>query len=88
MPLHHCPSGNTAAPAAPAMSRSGVELDMCTSCRGVWMNPGELKKALGAVEAESEGQGKVRQSLEREADSFRRDPQEWVWSHHEDKGPR
>lgn len=52
------------------------------------MDRGELKNVLGAVNAESQCQGKVRQSLEREAGAFRRDPLEWVWRHPEDEGRR
>ena len=78
MPLLLCPNCNTS---MQTITRSGVELDICSSCRGVWMDRGELEKVLGAVRAESEDQGKARQSLEREADAFRRDPQEWVRRH-------
>jgi len=53
MPLLLCPNCNTS---MQIIARSGVELDMCPTCRGVWMDRGELEKVLGAVKAESEDQ--------------------------------
>lgn len=37
--------------------RDGVEIDVCSSCRGVWLDRGELEKllALAAREVESYG---------------------------------
>ncbi|MCA6223469.1 MAG: zf-TFIIB domain-containing protein [Phenylobacterium sp.] len=85
MPLLLCPNCNDS---MQTVARSGVELDMCPSCRGIWMDRGELEKVLGAVKSESEDQVRARQALEREADSFRRDPQEWVRRHPYDEGRR
>ena len=31
------------------ISRNGVHVDVCTSCRGVWLDRGELEKLLGQV---------------------------------------
>jgi Zn-finger nucleic acid-binding protein len=36
-----------------ALNRSGVEFDMCPSCRGVWLDRGELEKVIENVRAEA-----------------------------------
>jgi len=38
-----CPSCNTALQMA---ERSGIEIDYCPSCRGVWLDRGELDKII------------------------------------------
>lgn len=43
MPLLLCPNCNTSMQAA---HRSGVELDICPQCRGVWLDRGELEKII------------------------------------------
>ncbi len=37
--------------------RSGVEIDYCPTCRGVWLDRGELDKILDRAAAESTGYG-------------------------------
>lgn len=34
-----------------SLTRSGVEFDMCPSCRGVWLDRGELEKLIAAEPA-------------------------------------
>ena len=46
MPLLMCP--NDDAPMQ-TMERSGVQFDMCPSCRGVWLDRGELEKLMSAA---------------------------------------
>ena len=46
MPLLLCPNDNTS---MQTVQRSGVEFDMCPSCRGVWLDRGELEKLIGAA---------------------------------------
>lgn len=78
MPLLLCPNCNTS---MQAVSRSGVELDMCPQCRSVWLDRGELEKILaGAREGEGE-QRQARQHFEREVGEFHRDPDAWKRSH-------
>jgi Zn-finger nucleic acid-binding protein len=49
MPLLLCPNCNTS---MSAVQRQGVEFDMCPSCRGVWLDRGELEKLVtGASES-------------------------------------
>ena len=45
MPLLLCPNCDTG---TKSLSRSGVELDMCPKCRGVWLDRGELEKIIDA----------------------------------------
>ncbi|MDO9224177.1 MAG: zf-TFIIB domain-containing protein [Caulobacter sp.] len=43
MPLLVCPNDNAA---MQSVSRSGVEFDFCPTCRGVWLDRGELEKLM------------------------------------------
>lgn len=85
MPLLLCPNCNTS---MQTVSRSGVELDMCPSCRGVWMDRGELEKVLGAVREDIEDRGQPRKPPERESDAFRRHPEDGVRRYSDDDGRR
>ena len=46
MPLMSCPTCDTA---MQEVSRSGVQIDICPRCKGVWLDRGELEKLLGQV---------------------------------------
>lgn len=46
MPLLMCP--NDDAPMQ-TLERSGVQFDMCPTCRGVWLDRGELEKLMSAA---------------------------------------
>lgn len=52
MPLLLCPNDNTS---MQSTQRSGVEFDICPTCRGVWLDRGELEKLLaeerGAIQS-------------------------------------
>ena len=43
MPLLMCPNDNAS---MTTMNRNGVEFDMCPTCRGVWLDRGELEKLM------------------------------------------
>ena len=43
MPLLLCPNCNVS---MQNVQRMGIELDMCPTCRGVWLDRGELEKIL------------------------------------------
>lgn len=43
MPLLLCPNDNTS---MQTVHRSGVEFEMCPTCRGVWLDRGELEKMM------------------------------------------
>ncbi len=49
MPLLMCPNDSSA---MQTMERSGVQFDMCPSCRGVWLDRGELEKLMEAAAAD------------------------------------
>jgi uncharacterized protein len=46
MPLLMCPNDN--APMQ-TVERSGVQFDMCPTCRGVWLDRGELENLMQAA---------------------------------------
>ena len=48
MPLLLCPNDNSS---MQTVQRSGVEFDMCPTCRGVWLDRGELEKLMATAEA-------------------------------------
>lgn len=78
MPLLLCPNCNTA---MQNVARSGVELDMCPSCRGVWLDRGELEKILSAGREEVEDERRSRERFDREVGDFHRDPEDWRRRH-------
>lgn len=49
MPLLMCPNDNAA---MQTLERNGVQFDMCPSCRGVWLDRGELEKLMAAATEE------------------------------------
>lgn len=78
MPLLLCPNCNTS---MQNVARSGVEIDMCPGCRGVWLDRGELEKLL---EGQREAQGGFREDrdrFEREVKAFHADPDDWKRRH-------
>jgi len=46
MPLLMCPNDNAA---MQTLERSGVQFDMCPTCRGVWLDRGELEKLMDSA---------------------------------------
>jgi Zn-finger nucleic acid-binding protein len=50
MPLLTCP--NDESPMT-TVERSGVQFDMCPTCRGVWLDRGELEKLMAASRDEA-----------------------------------
>ena len=49
MPQLMCPNDNSS---MQTMNRAGVEFDMCPTCRGVWLDRGELEKLMSSAQAE------------------------------------
>lgn len=78
MPLLLCPNCNTS---MQAVNRSGVELDICPTCRGVWLDRGELEKILGDERQVRQADADDRRRFDREVDDFRRDPDDWRKRH-------
>ena len=56
MPLMLCPNCNTSM--AP-VNRQDVEFDMCPTCRGVWLDRGELEKLVAGASPERATGGTV-----------------------------
>jgi len=52
MPLLLCPNDNGA---MQTVQRSGVEFDICPTCRGVWLDRGELEKMLATARQDMAG---------------------------------
>jgi len=46
MPLLMCPNDNAS---MQTLERSGVQFDMCPTCRGVWLDRGELEKLMDSA---------------------------------------
>lgn len=63
MPLLMCPNCNSS---MQALNRTGVEFDMCPSCRGVWLDRGELEKVIENVRAEASAQAAPTPPMERQ----------------------
>src|SRR5690606_13614717 len=71
MPLLMCPNDNTA---MQTLDRSGVQFDMCPSCRGVWLDRGELEKLMESATAD--GRASVPQSAPQPAPSAYAQPRQ------------
>ncbi len=78
MPLLLCPNDNTS---MQNVNRGGVEIDICPTCRGVWLDRGELEKLLEGTRQEQSGQMEDRQRFDREVQDFHRNPDEWKKRH-------
>ena len=65
MPLLVCPNDNAA---MQTVARAGVEFDFCPTCRGVWLDRGELEKLMSGV-AEDESLHAARRAGPRTAAS-------------------
>jgi Zn-finger nucleic acid-binding protein len=50
MPLLLCPNDNSS---MQTVDRAGVQFDMCPTCRGVWLDRGELEKLMDSAVQDS-----------------------------------
>ena len=50
MPLLMCPNDNAS---MQTLDRNGVQFDMCPTCRGVWLDRGELEKLMEGAAQEA-----------------------------------
>ena len=76
MPLLLCPNCQTG---MQEVNRNDVQIDICSKCRGVWLDRGELEKLLGSIqETESEWQKErgITNAPPKEDDYSRRQHQE------------
>lgn len=72
MPLLMCPNDNAA---MQTLERGGVQFDMCPSCRGVWLDRGELEKLMAS--ATEEGRASAPQAAPPPQQSQQPAPQPW-----------
>ena len=56
MPLLMCPNDNAA---MQTLDRNGVQFDMCPTCRGVWLDRGELEKLMASATEEGRASAPV-----------------------------
>ena len=54
---------------------------MCPSCRGIWLDRGELEKILGDARQDVAGREQDRQRFDREVQDFHRNPDAWKQQH-------
>jgi Zn-finger nucleic acid-binding protein len=66
-----CPNCNAS---MQEMKRDEVAFDMCPTCRGVWLDRGELEKLMESAKSE-------RQEFARDRDEFYRDPDAYRRAH-------
>jgi len=78
MPLFLCPNDNNQ---MLKVERSGIEIDICPTCNGVWLDRGELNKLLAAEKDEASQAASAQQRFQNEVRSFERSPDEWKRSH-------
>ena len=78
MPLFLCPNDNNE---MQKINRDGDELDVCPTCKGVWLDRGELDKLLNLQREAVESQKQSEARFHKEVDDFRRDPDEWRRAH-------
>ena len=76
----HCPASTLV-----ISERSGIEIDYCPQCRGVWLDRGELDKLLVQEREESEKQVQAQRRFHEEVNQFGRDPDKWRSEHKYDE---
>jgi Zn-finger nucleic acid-binding protein len=85
VPLFLCPNDNSQ---MQKITREGVDIDICPSCKGVWLDRGELDKLLVAEREESEKSMQAHRRFQSEVQSFERDPDGWKRDHKYDEGQK
>jgi Zn-finger nucleic acid-binding protein len=70
MPLLMCPNDSSS---MQTVQRGGVEFDMCPTCRGVWLDRGELEKLMSASRADDSPPREGERFSARPAPTQRRD---------------
>jgi Zn-finger nucleic acid-binding protein len=78
LPLFLCPNDNDH---MQKVTRDGVELDICPTCRGVWLDRGELEKLLTVQKSDADEQQRAEARFQREVSDFHRDPDDWRKRH-------
>jgi uncharacterized protein len=78
LPLFLCPNDNSQ---MQKVTRESVDIDICPTCKGVWLDRGELDKLLVKEREDSEKQVQAHQRFQQEVQSFERDPDAWKRNH-------
>lgn len=78
MPLFLCPNDNDQ---MLKITRAGVEIDICPTCNGVWLDRGELNKLLATEKEASQEAAAAQDRFQAEVTSFERDPDDWKKKH-------
>jgi Zn-finger nucleic acid-binding protein len=78
MPLLMCPNCNAS---MSEVKRNDVAFDMCPSCRGVWLDRGELEKIIAGAKDE-------RVAFEQDRAQFYQDPDAYRRSHPQQQQPQ
>jgi Zn-finger nucleic acid-binding protein len=78
LPLFICPNDDSP---MQKVLREGVDLDICPTCKGIWLDRGELDKLLSREREDSETQIQAHQRFQAEVDSFNRNPDQWRNQH-------
>jgi Zn-finger nucleic acid-binding protein len=81
VPLLMCPNDNSG---MQKVTREGVDIDICPTCKGVWLDRGELEKLMTAERSEADAQLQARGRFQEEVKSFERDPDKWKREHRYD----
>jgi Zn-finger nucleic acid-binding protein len=78
MPLLMCPNCNAS---MNEVKRADVAFDMCPTCRGVWLDRGELEKIIAGAKDE-------RVAFEQDRSQFYQDPDAYRRSHPQPQQPQ
>ncbi len=72
MPLLLCPNDNGP---MQTVQRSGIEFDICPTCRGVWLDRGELEKMLATARQDLVGDPSSDNQVPQQSGFLTRPPQ-------------
>lgn len=70
----HCPRCETAT--LEELDRSGVTVDRCSSCRGIWLDRGEMEKLIARATAELDAPSAQARAHSPERGHYRHDDRE------------
>ncbi len=77
MPLLLCPNDNGS---MQSVQRSGVEFDICPTCRGVWLDRGELENLLEAASDGTPGEPSAARQYQRPPTQLDRSAGRRIWN--------
>ena len=83
MPLLMCPNDDAS---MQSIKRDGVEFDMCPTCRGVWLDRGELEKLIDSARSTYAAEAERTQSQPQQAPISRPQQQQSYQTEHGERG--